>query len=263
MTSHDYITFSSSPSFRSHPATLEASIDRPHYPERRNPVAQNEIMREIIRSWGGVPTTPPGCRAVSFSSWTRFSAKHRTKSSEEMKASILCAAAGTTPDYDPPLLERTYLGVDQTPHSVNPEKKDAYYRRHHIRKQACRNDARTSSNSPCGSREALGPITFRKEVVRKAPTNSLLTRSLSSQSSVDTEGQHPRITVDMAKEFGIKELSTSALSDVFGSDEEDSFIRPPPTVFKARVQLFTEDGTRECGRVYEQENLATRIGVGW
>ncbi|KAJ4322273.1 hypothetical protein N0V94_002503 [Neodidymelliopsis sp. IMI 364377] len=59
-------------------------------------------MREIIRPWAEMPSTPPSCKTVSFSSWSRFTASGTSTPTGELKASKLCANYGTSPAYNPP-----------------------------------------------------------------------------------------------------------------------------------------------------------------
>jgi hypothetical protein len=152
-------------------------------------------MHQIIRSWDSLTSMPAGCRTVSFSSWTRFSPHSRNTSKTGLKASVLCADAGITPDFDPPLLERAYLGIDQPIESEEPVME---MKRVNRKKREKRHDSGVSSwtiesasTSMAASTRARGmmssskPITFRKiEVKTPSPSNSLLTEAVVRASMV-------------------------------------------------------------------------------
>jgi hypothetical protein len=181
--------------------------------------AQNAFMHDLIRPFAGTWPTPAGCRLVSFSSWTRFSSStENKKTSDEMKASVLWAAAGKQPDFDPPILEWTNYGVDQSIKPGNPLEVNQSSQRHwHVRKQ-------DSNNSTPTAQAVSEPITFAKQSVRWTSTCSLLSATIKT---LPVQGlvreKKPLITLEMAREFGINQLSSSLLSDPFqdSSDEDE------------------------------------------
>jgi hypothetical protein len=105
------VDFSSASTSR--PTSTSASI-RPELLGRN--ASSNASLRELL-AYSGAETRlpPPGCQAVMSSGWSRFSSRSSSKSSEYMKASVLWAPRGTTPDYSPPVAEWfDYMGIDKT-----------------------------------------------------------------------------------------------------------------------------------------------------
>ncbi|KAF2247359.1 hypothetical protein BU26DRAFT_597243 [Trematosphaeria pertusa] len=221
MSSVDSTSVISSASSSMASSSAQSSVTWPPQHKRTTSAAHNVAMRAIIKPWGGLSYTPPGCQAVSYSSWTRFSASGTgSKSSEDLKASVLWAAQGTTPDYDPPLLERTYLGVDQPLVCGKPNRDRDEERRFHRRNQASTSSWSTAS-SEYGSQAASEPIIFRKEAVKGSTTSSLLTSSFKSTPPPVRIPEQPKVTMEMAKEHGLDELSTSQLPSATDSDDEE------------------------------------------
>jgi len=178
-----------------------ADLPHPHFQRSKTSTAYNAAMRQIIRPWAYLASTPPGCRAVSFSSWTRFSPSTRRKPNIDLKASVLCAATGTTPGYDPPLLECAHLGVDQFGKSEPARSEERGRLRSESNSASLRTTARSGSRvasvAACSSMASAEPITFRKIEVKasRSPTNSLLTERILRASAVRARDVHkPYIT---------------------------------------------------------------------
>ena len=186
-----------------------------HQHKRKISKEQNAAMREIIKPWAYLPSIPPGCRAVSYSSWTKFSpSSDHTKSKADLSASVLCNSSGTSSDYNPPLFERTYLGVDQPEIAGNPELKP---RDIHRRRPNSGSSRPTASSCPVTGSEA---ITFRKVSVRTVSTSSLLTESLRSTPGAGLQRRDSGFGV-IARELKARRLSASMLPSAFDSDSED------------------------------------------
>ncbi|KAF2675860.1 hypothetical protein K458DRAFT_492827 [Lentithecium fluviatile CBS 122367] len=221
-----------------------ANPPRPQLRRNKTSAVHNARMREIIRPWAELASTPPGCRAVSFSSWTRFSSDNRSKSSDELKASVLCAANGTMPDFNPPLLEQVYLGADQPPLPPACRKEEVKVKR--IGKQqpqaqsqlhpqqrretdstrswaTATSSSSVASASTCSTQEFPEPITFRKKEVKGSlsPPCSLLTASINASPAWSGEPLKPCITEEMAKEFGVMKLSSSHLPETCFDDSDE------------------------------------------
>jgi hypothetical protein len=222
---------------KSHPI----NVARPEM-RRTFSAEHNAHMRQIMAPWASLSPTPPGCRAVSHSSWRRFSAtpSNQSKSRDEMKASALLEANGLAPQFDPPMLERCNLAIVEevlcgNPTAEPPElpmlRQHNRYPRYYSRFQRTRS-SRTSSAGSCstlisedGSQSgASAPLTFRKQMVRPASTSSLLTMSFKGSppnSSRRTESPQAAFA-KIGKEFGIEGLCIDDLpEDAFESDSED------------------------------------------
>ncbi|ORX97814.1 hypothetical protein BCR34DRAFT_593390 [Clohesyomyces aquaticus] len=166
----------------------------PDHPEllRRN-ASYNTAMRQSIASWnswsGDLPPPPPGCKAILSSRWRRFSSRRSSLSSEDMKASVLWAPRGTTPQYSPPISEWfDFMGIDKT--------------------------------EPVLIESDLEPISFKKEEVKVEVKASLLTESLRLAFGAGLQRQERPIEV-LCKGMGKGKLSPSMLPSAWDSDDED------------------------------------------
>lgn len=210
---------------------------------RTNSAEHNLHMRQIMEPWGTLSSTPPACRAVSYSSWRHFSAtsSNQSKSRDEMTASNLLGANALAPEFNPPVLERCDLSVTEEVPCGNPtaaaapemlplRQRTRYPRYHprHQRNQPSRTSSRTSSWSTLASEGsyragASDPITFSKQMVRPASTSSLLTMSFKESPKASRCAEPPKVALDkIGKEFGIEKLSIDDLpEDAFETDSED------------------------------------------
>ncbi|KAF2124367.1 hypothetical protein P153DRAFT_251415, partial [Dothidotthia symphoricarpi CBS 119687] len=190
----------------------------------RNTSAEHSAaMRDIIRSWCPPIVTPPSCRAVSFSSWSRFTTSpSKITPVGELKASIVCKASGTSPGYDPPEAEKTYLGADQP---VNWQEM-AKPRVGNQKKQSPKSGATGSTMDSV--EEKIEPVRFEKQLPKRANTNSQLTDSLKASPPRNTElplakgAQHrssQRMT--LAQRLGLDGMKCDELPSAFDSDSED------------------------------------------
>ncbi|KAF1952848.1 hypothetical protein CC80DRAFT_494997, partial [Byssothecium circinans] len=247
----------SSPTYGS--AMRSSETPRQPLPIRKPSPTQSALMREITRHWIETPSTAPNCRTISFGSSSRSSvstppssrSNSTSESNDRWKASVLCAATGAVPYFNPPANERVYLGCDQpTPAAGKTETEKPViekpvtaemWRERQRKKWLKRWNERNSWSTPCSSTETdtdkdenmkggdgqrSKRVTFAKEDVRRRSTCSLLTASFKEHEEtimrVMSGGEKPCITLEMAREFGVKVLSASHLGSAFeDSDEED------------------------------------------
>ncbi|OAG02318.1 uncharacterized protein CC84DRAFT_1008919 [Paraphaeosphaeria sporulosa] len=216
------------------------NVDRPDM--RRTASAEhNAIMRQIMEPWGNLSSTPPACRAVSYSSWRHFSAtsSNQSKSRDEMTASALLGENGLAPDFNPPMLERCNLSIAEevvcgNPTAQPPElpqlrqrnRDPRYYPR--FQRTQSRRASSTGSWSTLASESsyqmgASEPVSFNKQMVRPASTSSLLTMSFKESPKAPRCTEPPKAALDkIGKDFGIERLSIDNLpEDAFESDSED------------------------------------------
>jgi hypothetical protein len=201
-----------------------ANAIRPRLQRNKTSTGHNAVMREIIRPWADLASTPPGCRAVSFSSWTRFSSDNCKASSADLKASVLCAGTGTKPDFDPPLLERVYLGVDQPMACAKSGPLQCDRTRiprpegGSVSSWETTTSGRTMTSTPaCNMMTSTEPIAFRKIEIRASPSpsSSLLTESLVRASPLQAqELQKPYITEVSQCHYIFHALSSVSQSQV-------------------------------------------------
>ncbi|PSN65188.1 hypothetical protein BS50DRAFT_53149 [Corynespora cassiicola Philippines] len=187
---------------------------------RKTSKEHNMAMREIIRPWASLSSTPPGCRTVSFSSWSRFSSStDSSKSSDEMKASVLWTAKGTTPEFNPPIHEWAYLGPDQpSPSTSQPAARQVRARLAAPKPKGSSSSWYTETTGSVQEAEPE-PITFKKETVKRVETSSLLTALHKSGPSAEAKKESPRTI--LARAMGVQELSSTMLTSAFDTDSED------------------------------------------
>lgn len=210
---------------------------------RTAPAEQNALMRHIMEPWGSLSSTPPACRAVSYSSWRRFSAtsSNQSKSRDEMTASALLGANGLAPEFDPPMLERCNLTIAEEVLCGNPTAgllELPQLRQRNRDPRYCPRFQRTTSSraSSTGSWSTLAsegscrpgasePINFSKQMVRPASTSSLLTMSFKESPKASRCTEPPKVALEkIGREFGIEGLSIDDLpEDAFESDSEDGY----------------------------------------
>ena len=202
----------------------------------------NTLMRQSIASWNALSPVPPACRTVSFSSWRRFSTTStNSKSSEDMRASVLLEDHGTTPEFDMPLLERCGLPVRESMPCDNPDAERTFRRsssglyiannRRHIQRIHSNHPVRTSSTSSwttarsasSSQLDTLPEIRFQKQMVRPASTSSLLTQGIKESPPRKQRMVPPKIAMkEIAKELGLKRMNIEDLpEDAFETDSED------------------------------------------
>lgn len=132
---------------------------------------------------------------------------------------------GTTPDFNPPLHERTYLGVNQ-PKPVKcgkpqREQRDRRERHPYRRKPSTlRSSWSTDSSDADGEKCNVNAILFKKQPVKSISTNSLLSEGIKLQSR--SASQESTNSIQMfPKTLGKEKLSASMLPSAFDSDSED------------------------------------------
>ncbi|CAO2649761.1 Nn.00g010530.m01.CDS01 [Neocucurbitaria sp. VM-36] len=192
----------------------ECGCTRRQQHSKRSSTDSNAALRELLKPWGTLPFTPQSCRAISFSSWTRFTASNTsTTPTGELKASTLCKANGLAPTYNPPASEWTYLGADQPVHA---EKPGNMRRGGHRRQRSSASWTTVSSASDGG--EKTEPIQFRKQEVKIVNTSSQLTNSFKMSA---VAGKVPSKRETMMKRLGFEGMNCDELPSAFETDSED------------------------------------------
>ncbi|KAF2656999.1 hypothetical protein K491DRAFT_777567 [Lophiostoma macrostomum CBS 122681] len=207
----------------------------------------SSTLRALLLPSHALPSTlsPPSCRAIMASSWSRFSSSpSSSKCGADLKASVLWEAKGTTRDFNPPLLERVYLGSDQESAEEEAEvgslsaeeitqvaekqmekgKKEIGYCK--PRRAESDPDARSGSWTTLSEEpgEILGNacLEFKRQPIRRAMTSSLLTASFGEEGKGSSRSRS-RETPSMffARSYSREELCSSMLPSAFDSDSED------------------------------------------
>ncbi|KAF2993579.1 hypothetical protein E8E13_000116 [Curvularia kusanoi] len=160
---------------------------RPSLPERKS----SRTMHHIIPPWAEMPATPPNCQSVSFSRWSRFTTSASNTPTGELKASRLCTNRGTSPSYNPPANEWTYLGAEQPFHCGRPDVQRSKHRRQQSAQQSsqqstgtCPSLSSTASTATNISSSTTEPMDFRRRDVKRASTSSQLTESLATSCKI-------------------------------------------------------------------------------
>ena len=224
--------YSSTPYIDIPTATHTNTLNGPDMSRSNSSAAHNALMRQIMEPWGSLSSTPPSCEAISYSSWRRFStASSSSRSSNEMTAAALCATNGLSRHRNPPLLERFDLRVADDFVCGKPD--TGRYQRHGLHAQHKTQTTNSSASSwmttpsESSSQAAPGPsqpITFKKEVVKRRNTNSLLTASVKAEEPKRLQRLVPPkdTLAKVGREYGIQTLSIEDLpEDAFESDSED------------------------------------------
>lgn len=176
----------------------------------------NATLRELMQSWAGPSSTPPGCRTVSFSKWTRFTTSVAdTLPAGKLKASILCKDRGTSASYDPPADEWTYLGVDQP---ANP----AGSARMQRRKQQWQDNSATWSR-PSGTDAVSSPtmaLQFGRQQLKWANITSQLTALMKASYSEDSRANAQGSSIRILR-LAFEGITCEDLPSAFDSDSEE------------------------------------------
>jgi hypothetical protein len=141
-----------------------------------------------------------------------------------LKASVLCAASGTTPDFNPPVYEKTDLSFQ--PHGPKKEVGKMFQHRkwphqHRRTKSTLRSSWSTTSSTMSTADSSDDGICFKKQPIKSISTNSLLTSEVTSSQN-KTKGQQGAISTSQFAEMMKKEMvSVSMLPSAFDSDSED------------------------------------------
>ncbi|KAF1352856.1 hypothetical protein EJ07DRAFT_68504, partial [Lizonia empirigonia] len=181
----------------------------------------SKTMRDIVAPWAEMPDTPPSCRTVSFSRWSRFTTSGSSTPTGELKASKLCANYGTSPTYNPPANEWTYLGTEQPLRCGKPEVQRSRHRRQQSSRQSsatCPSLSSTASTT-ASSASQTEPMDFRRRDVKRASTSSQLTTSFKPSLAKGGQEQPPGMHSLVAK-LGLDTLDCDELPSAF-SDSED------------------------------------------
>ena len=175
----------------------------------RDSIASNPtFLRPCCSNLG----TSPSQRAISFSSWTRYSPSAAPTPSGQLKASLLCKASGTTSSYDPPVSEWTFLGAGQPVYSGKPFVRPGIHQR-----QKSSGSSSTLSSMSLAS-EQPGAITFSKQPVKRISMSSQLTASIKGSSL----GSIPEGTMSAVQRLGLEGMTCEDLPSAFDdSDDEE------------------------------------------
>ncbi|KAF9690660.1 hypothetical protein EKO04_011424 [Ascochyta lentis] len=205
--------------------------NRPPLPERKTSTA----MREMIAPWAEMPATPPSCRTVSFSRWSRFTTSGCSTPTGELKASKLCANYGTSPTYNPPANEWTYLGAEQPLRCGKPEAQRSRHRRQQSSQQSsgtCPSLSSTASTTVSSSSHTE-PMDFRRRDFKRASTSSQLTESFKPSPTKGGQEQPPGMLGLIAR-LGLDALDCQEFPSAFDSEEEEEIdmedVRPAALV---------------------------------
>ncbi|KAJ8106780.1 hypothetical protein OPT61_g9317 [Boeremia exigua] len=202
-------------------------LSRPPLPQRNS----SKSMREIIPPWAEMPATPPSCRTISFSRWSRFTTSESTTPTGELKASKLCLNRGTSPSYNPPTNEWTYLGTEQPLRCGKPETQRSRHRRQHSTQQSSQQSSgtcpslsstasTTTTTTTTSSSSATDPMDFRRRHVQRASTSSQLTESFKASPTKGGRNQPPGMLGLMAR-LGLDAAYGDELPSAFDSEDED------------------------------------------
>ncbi|KAF2274327.1 uncharacterized protein EI97DRAFT_126257 [Westerdykella ornata] len=215
-------TLSSAADFTKEIDRLRAAA-RPAIHTRKSSKEHQVALRALTKSWIALPESPHQCQAIMYSSWTRFSCSRVSNlSSDDLKASVLCAPRPTTPDFNPPLFERTYLGADQPDMVGNPEARRILRRPHRRAKSSLNNSWSTVSSSQKDGQSQSTGLRFGKSPIKKPVTISLLTQKMHSPKEEARKPINPIGFFAKAEaNEGKPALSASMLPSAFDSDSED------------------------------------------
>ncbi|KAF3038616.1 hypothetical protein E8E12_002074 [Didymella heteroderae] len=221
MSQQDY--FSYNPQMSANEGRSRIST-RPALPERKS----SRAMHNIIPPWVEMPATPPSCRTVSYSRWSRFTASGSSTPSGELKASKLCTNRGTSPTYNPPANEWTYLGAEQALRCGKPEAQRSRHRRQQSANQYSQQSAGTcpslssTATSTASTSSQTEPMDFRRRDVQRASTSSQLTRSFkASPVKGGLDQRQPQGMLGMMAKLGLNAEDCEELPSAFDSEDED------------------------------------------
>ncbi|KAF1930496.1 uncharacterized protein M421DRAFT_20732, partial [Didymella exigua CBS 183.55] len=188
----------------------------------------SRAMQDIIPPWAEMPATPPSCRTVSFSRWSRFTTSGSGTPNGELKASKLCINRGTSPTYNPPANEWTYLGAEQPLRCGKPEAQRSRHRRQQSVNQYSQQSAETcpslssTASTTASSSSQTEPMNFRRRNVQRASTSSQLTESFkASPVKGGLDQRQPHGMIGLMARLGLDAADCEELPSAFDSDDED------------------------------------------
>ncbi|KAJ4985608.1 hypothetical protein SVAN01_08883 [Stagonosporopsis vannaccii] len=191
----------------------------------RPPLSAYSSSKMRIEAWEPMPETPPSCRTVSFSRWSRFTTSATSTPTGELKASKLCLNRGTSPTYNPPANEWTYLGTELQ--CGKPEAQRSRHRRQHSAQQysqqsagTCPSLSSTASTTTTSSTSATEPMDFRRRSVQRASTSSQLTQSFKA-SPIKGGREQPAGMLGLMARLGLDAAEGDELPSAFDSEDED------------------------------------------
>lgn len=200
---------------------------RPALPERKS----SKAMHDIIPPWAEMPATPPSCRTVSYSRWSRFTASGCSTPNGELKASKLCTNRGTSPTYSPPANEWTYLGVEQPLRCGKPEAQRSRHRRQQSANQYSQQSSGTcpslssTATSTASTSSQTEPMEFRRRDVQRASMTSQLTESFrASPVKGGLDQRQPQGMLGLMAKLGLNAEDCEELPSAFDDSEDEDEI---------------------------------------
>lgn len=202
---------------------MARTIRRPSMHQRQFSKQQHNVaMRELIKPWGGLSESPAQCQRVMYSCWSRFKAvRTSTKSSEELKASVLWAPSGAVPGFNPPQDERFNMRpgrADADAHS--PISCGVYCLGHQRVQSEPQNNSWSTISSDEHSEGQSEGVTFKRKPIKATSTTSLLTRAIR-RSMGDELVQEISPIGHFGNVLGKELLTADMLPSAFDSDSED------------------------------------------
>jgi hypothetical protein len=201
---------------------------RPSLGRRKTSTEQNRLMRDLMTPWNPeFSDSPPQCRSIMFSSWKRFDpspTSSRSTSSDNLKASVLWSASATMPEFNPPIYERAYLGVDHGAPKTEGGKmfqQRKWPHQYKRTKSALRSSWSTTSSAMSEPTSSGNGISFKKQPVRSISTSSLLTSEVTASQSGINAQQRGSSTSLFAQMMKKERMNASMLPSAFDSDSED------------------------------------------
>lgn len=264
MSHQDY--FSYNPDMSANESSSRIST-RPALPERKS----SKLMHDIIPPWAEMPATPPSCRPVSFSRWSRFTTSEASTPTGELKASKLCTNRGTSPTYNPPANEWTYLGAEQQLRCGKPEAQRSRNRRQQSAQQYSQQSSETcpslssTASTTTSSSSQTEPMEFRRRDVQRASTSSQLTESFkASPIKGGLEQRRPQGMLGLMARLGLDAADCEELPSAFDSEDEDEVdmedLRPMKLAMKGGIGRPVggrQDGTVTSGVRREGQQRVT------
>jgi hypothetical protein len=208
---------------------MARSVRRTSTSEPQISLKHNAALRDLIQPWcgDGITEFPPQCQSVMYSHWSNFTAKPGdSKSSDDLKASVLLAPKGTISNFHPPREERIYLGSAppyQGPTSEPGTKSDGpmpcgvYCLGHWRGKSSADNSWSTVSSGAQSDPSPKDDALFKRTVIKSTSTTSLLTRAIRISEGVETANP----AGILGETLGEGVLTADMLPSAFDSDSED------------------------------------------
>ena len=188
-------------------------------------------MKKIVQPWIETGSPPPACKPVMYCSWTRFAASRANKSAEELRVSVLCAAKGTTSDYNPPLFERMWTEPESPqqrtgcrPPQAKEVSKEQWVKKI-VRPRSA--DSWIIEGESDGSPADLDPMTFQKQPIEKTNSSVSLLAEVFKTGRPQTPTLRKGLSLSewLKSELESEKLDASSLPSAISSSLDDgSFV---------------------------------------